>query len=105
MWLENIENQSTKGLMFFVDCSSVWRSGLHQPAAGGGGWRSLRDGGAPPGSGPGQSGGDAEGGASEDASPRPTGAAGPDSAAGRRVQPAGPERTPAQVRHTMTTSY
>lgn len=80
-----------------VGGSSVWFSGLHQPAAGGGGRRGLCDGGAPPGSRPGQPGGGAEGGAAEVGSPRSSGAAGPDAAAGRQIHPAGPERTETQV--------
>lgn len=77
---------------------SLCPSGFHQPAAGGGGRRGLRDGGAPPGPGPGQSRGGAEGGDSEHGSSRPAGAAGPSAAAGRRVYPAGTERAGHQVR-------
>lgn len=41
------------------------------------------------------------GGASGDSSPRPAGAAGTDAATGGPLQPAGPERTPPQVRLHM----
>lgn len=82
----------------YTQVFALWLTGLHQPAAGGGGWRSLCDRGAPAGSRPGQPRGGAEGGGSEDGASRPPRAAGSGAAAGRHVHPAGCERTPTQVR-------